>query len=69
MVPEGRLQIELNLGERTIRELIETFSTGRLRQVAELLRRSGVPLMMVNTADDVVNQVRHLLGHPTPPAI
>ncbi|MDF0673117.1 MAG: DUF58 domain-containing protein [Nitrospira sp.] len=67
VVTEGRLQIELNLGERTVREPIETFSTGRLRQVAELLRRSGVPLMMVNTADDVVNQVRHLLGHRTRP--
>lgn len=69
VVTEGRLQIELNLGERTVREPIETFSTGRLRQVAELLRRSGVPLMMVNTADDVVNQVRHLLGRRTPPTI
>ncbi len=65
VVTEGRLQIELNLGERTIREPIETFSTGRLRHVGELLRRSGVPLMMVNTADDVVNQVRHLLGRRT----
>ncbi|MDF0653078.1 MAG: DUF58 domain-containing protein [Nitrospira sp.] len=69
VVTEGRLQIELNLGERTVREPIETFSTGRLRHVGELLRRSGVPLMMVNTADDVVNQVRHMLGRRTAPAI
>jgi uncharacterized protein (DUF58 family) len=69
VVTQGTLQIELNLGEKTIREPITSFSTGRLRQVAELLRRSGVPLMMINTADDVVNQVRHLLGRPTRRAV
>ena len=69
VVTEGRLQIEVNLGVKKVREPIESFSTGRLRQVAELLRRSDVPLMMVNTADDVVTQVRHLLGRRTQSAV
>ena len=69
VVTQGTLQIELNFGERKVREPIESFTTGRLQQVAELLRRSGVPLMMINTADDVVDQVRHLLGRRTPSAV
>ena len=69
VVTGGQLQIELNLGEKKVREPIESFSRGRLREVAELLRRSGVPLMMINTADDVVTQVRHLLGRRTRSAV
>jgi uncharacterized protein (DUF58 family) len=67
VVTQGTLQIELNLGEQRVREPVEAFSSGRLRQVAEVLRRSGVPLMMVNTAEDIVDQVRHLLALGTRP--
>ncbi len=69
VVSGGGLQLELNVGEQRVREPIEKFSSGRLRQVSELLRRCSVPLMMINTGDDAVDQVRRLLGRGTPATI
>jgi hypothetical protein len=64
VVTGGELQIELDMGERSaIRNtLIEHFQ-GRQKAVAELLRRSGVPMMAFDTVGDVVDQLRRLLGH------
>ena len=63
VVTGGELQIELDMGERSaIRStLIEHFQ-GRQKSVAELLRRSGVPMMAFDTVGDVVEQLRRLLG-------
>jgi uncharacterized protein (DUF58 family) len=69
VVTEGELQIEFDLGERKVREPIESLFSGRLREVAQLLQRSGVPLLTINTADEVVDQVRHLLGRRTRRAV
>ena len=63
VVTGGDLQIELDMGERSAMRstLIEHFR-GRQKSVAELLRRSGVPMMAFDTAGDVVEQLRRLLG-------
>ncbi|BCA54625.1 hypothetical protein W02_17650 [Nitrospira sp. KM1] len=62
VVTEGNLQVEVNLGDRTVQAPIASFFSGRLRDVTELLQRSTVPLFPITTAEEVVDQVRHLLG-------
>jgi uncharacterized protein (DUF58 family) len=64
VVTGGDLQIELDMGESSAMRstLIEHFQ-GRQKAVAELLRRSAVPMMAFDTAGDVVDQLRRLLGH------
>jgi len=62
MVTSGELQVELDLARGAVREPLEAYFSGRLQQVGERLRRSGVPLMAINTADPTVDQLRHLLG-------
>ncbi|MEC5385678.1 DUF58 domain-containing protein [Uliginosibacterium sp. H3] len=63
VVTEGDLQAELNFGAQTVREPVEKFFSGRLANVAELLRRSGVPLMAFDTEGSSIEQLRHFLGH------
>lgn len=62
VVTGGELQVELDLGKGTVREPLAAAFEGRLQQVGELLRESGVPLMAIDTAGDTVEQVRRLLG-------
>jgi hypothetical protein len=38
------------------------FLSGRLQAVAQLLRRSQIPLMMISTGEEVLGQVRRELG-------
>jgi uncharacterized protein (DUF58 family) len=65
VVTEGDLQVELDFGSRTVREPIVSFFTGRLREAGELLRRSGVPVMALETHGDTLAQLRRFLGHAT----
>lgn len=65
VVTGGELQVELDTTTGAVRQPLEALFAGRLRDVGELLRRSGVPLMALDTAGDVVDQVRHLLGRST----
>lgn len=62
VVSGGQLQVELDLGKGAVRESLAAAFGGRLHDVAELLRRSGVPLMAIDTAGGTVEQVRRLLG-------
>jgi uncharacterized protein (DUF58 family) len=66
VVTEGDLQVELNFGSRTVREPIEAFFTGRLRDVGELLKHSGVPVMALATHEDTLEQLRRFLGRAGP---
>lgn len=69
VVTEGELQVEVNLSDRLVREPLDSFFSGRLRDVAALLRRSDVPLMAISTGESVVDQVRRLLGRRMPQAV
>ncbi|MGO4331617.1 DUF58 domain-containing protein [Cupriavidus sp. 2TAF22] len=66
VVTEGELQVELDMGARTVREPIESFFTGRLHEVTALLKRSGVPMMAIDTEGEALAQLRHLLGRLAP---
>ncbi|ARU87605.1 DUF58 domain-containing protein [Pseudomonas sp. M30-35] len=62
MVTQGELQVELQIDHRRVNKPLGEFLTGRLRQVAELLRLSQVPLMMFSTGENSLEQLRQELG-------
>lgn len=67
VVTQGELQVEVAADRQQVRQPLSDFFTGRLRDVAELLRRSHVPLLSVDTANDTVTQLRRELGKQVRP--
>ncbi|MDH4566996.1 DUF58 domain-containing protein [Pseudomonas sp. BN414] len=61
-VTQGELQVKLEVERRQVQRPLGEFLAGRLQEVAELLRRSQVPVMMINTGEDTLDQVRRELG-------
>jgi len=61
-VTQGAEQVELAIGQRHINRPLADFLAGRLHGVADLLRRSQVPLLRVSTGDDSLQQLRRELG-------
>jgi uncharacterized protein (DUF58 family) len=61
-VTQGELQIDLNVEQRNVNRPLGAFLTGRLDDVATLMKRSQIPLMMFNTGEDTVAQLRQALG-------
>ncbi|HWD31529.1 MAG TPA: DUF58 domain-containing protein [Pseudomonas sp.] len=62
LVSQGQLQVELAVERRQVHAPLSDFLKGRLQQVAELLRRSQVPLLMFSTAQSATEQLRLELG-------
>jgi hypothetical protein len=62
LVTQGQLQVELAVEQRSVHQPLGDFLSGRLKDVATLLRRSQVPLMMFSTATDAQEQLRAELG-------
>ena len=63
VVSEGELQIELDLGEKKVYEPIAEHFKARVRDVAEFLRKMGVPVLPIQTEGDPVEQIRRQLGY------
>jgi len=61
---EGELQIELDFGRSRVRDPLARLFEQHLRDAATLLRRSGAPLLMLDTSQDTLTQLRHQLGAP-----
>ncbi|MDT4837462.1 hypothetical protein FQZ97_711970 [compost metagenome] len=61
-VTQGELQVELEMERRQVHRPLGDFMAGRLQDVAELLRRSQVPLLMISTGEETLGQVRRELG-------
>ncbi|MFV3371959.1 DUF58 domain-containing protein [Pseudomonas sp. NY15435] len=61
-VTQGELQVELEVGRRQVHRPLGEFLSGRLKEVATLLRRSQVPLMMFSSGRDSLEQLRAELG-------
>jgi uncharacterized protein (DUF58 family) len=61
-VTQGELQLELAIGHRHIQQPLSDFFQGRLREVAELLRRSQIPLLPISTGSPALAQLRFELG-------
>ncbi len=62
LVTQGELQVELAIEKRNVHQPLGDFLSGRLQDVATLLRRSQVPLMMFSTAEEAHVQLRAELG-------
>ena len=62
LVTQGQLQVELAVEHANVRQPLGDFLSGRFKDIASLLRRSQVPLMMFSTAQDTHSQLRIELG-------
>jgi uncharacterized protein (DUF58 family) len=62
VVSNGELQVELQLGEEKVRKSILEASDKRIRAILSWQHELGVPVLPLSTAEDVGQQVRHLLG-------
>lgn len=54
--------MELAVEHAHVRQPLGDFLSGRFKDIASLLRRSQVPLMMFSTAQDTHSQLRIELG-------
>jgi uncharacterized protein (DUF58 family) len=62
VVSNGELQVELHLGEEKVRQKILEASDRRMSAILSWQQELGVPVLPLSTAEDVPEQVRHLLG-------
>ena len=62
LVTQGELQVELAVQHQSVRQPLADFLSGRFKDVATLLRRSQVPLMMFSTGAEASTQLRTELG-------
>ena len=67
LVTQGQLQVELAVEKRSVHQPLGDYLGGRLKDVAMLLRRSQVPLMMFSTAEEARAQLRAELGKSAGP--
>lgn len=63
VVSNGELQVELQLGQEKVRKNIVDASDKRIRNILLWQHELGIPVLPISTAEDVGDQVRHLLGH------
>ncbi|MEK1941612.1 MAG: DUF58 domain-containing protein [Pseudomonas sp.] len=61
-VTQGQLQVDVAVGRQQVRKPLSDFLTGRLHDVATLLRRSQVPLMLFSSGEESLPQLRRELG-------
>jgi uncharacterized protein (DUF58 family) len=63
VVSNATLQVELRLDEQKVREGIRSASDDRLNNVLSWQHELNIPVLPLSTAEDVSQQIRHLLGH------
>jgi uncharacterized protein (DUF58 family) len=63
VVSNGDLQLELDSAKGRLRRTLSDYFTQDLRRIKENLARVGVPVMLIHTAEDPLQQVRSQLGH------
>ncbi len=62
VVTDGELQVQLRLGTERVRKSVEDMASGRMSQLLGWQREIGVPMLPINTVEDVAEQVRSLMG-------
>ena len=62
VVSDGEVQIEVDFGKKSSRRRLLDFAEGRLASVMAWQQEIGVPVMPISTAEDVMDQMRSLLG-------
>lgn len=70
VISDGKSQIRLDGHDRQLKERFPEFLRGRLATLSDALHRLGVPVLPLNTVDEVAEQIRQCLGRvpgqPTP---
>lgn len=61
VVSGGTLQAELTLGQRSVREAIDSFARERGRELRAWQRELGLPMLPISAAEATAPQVRQLL--------
>lgn len=61
-VTQGQTQLDLNVAQRQVSRPLSEFLEGRLDDIAHLMKRSQIPLMLFSTAEDTIVQLRRALG-------
>lgn len=62
VVSNGELQVELQLGQEKVRQNILEASDKRIRFILAWQHELGIPVLPISTAENVPQQVSHLLG-------
>ena len=62
MVTDGRLQLELDLNDERLLKRIAADYHQELNDIRMALRKMSAPLLAISTAEDVVDQIRKLIG-------
>jgi uncharacterized protein (DUF58 family) len=62
VVTDGKLQLELDLGDERIWKRISADYHQELNDIRTVLRKMSAPLLPISTAEDVVDQIRKLIG-------
>jgi hypothetical protein len=66
VVAQGELQLELDTSSGRLRRDLGSFFDAELRGIRDRLQRVGVPTLMIQTAEDPLDQVRAQLGNAAP---
>ena len=62
IVSDGELQVELDFGKEKVRRKLLDVAKGRINRVLAWQQEIGVPILPLNTVEDVADQVRYLIG-------
>lgn len=65
VITDGKLQVELDFHDRKFLEHIATDYKTELAGIRANLRKISAPLLSISTAEDVVDQIRKLIGTTT----
>ena len=63
VVSDGELQVELDVGQESVRKKMLEFSDRRLGEIMRWQAELGVGVLPLTTAEEPVAQVRRLLGN------
>lgn len=63
VMAEGERQMEVDTGQRGLREKFQSDFQERLNRLHSLSHKRGIPLLPISTSEDPAIQVRRLLGH------
>ena len=66
VVGDGKLQVELDTKKRSVAIALEDIVEGRLKTILEWQSKTGAPVLPLSSAEDTIDQMRHLMGRLKP---
>ena len=62
VVSDGRMQVEIDFGDRRVRRDVQEYTQGRIKRVVQWQQDLGVPVVLIDNVRDPAQQVRKRLG-------